>query len=257
MPPIVLLTDFGGKDWFAGVLRGVIAGIAPRASVIDLTHGIPAGDIRAGAFNLWAAFRHFPEGSVFVAVVDPGVGGPRAPLLVSAHGRRFLGPDNGLLSWASAGDPGRTLRVLSSPEYRLPEVGSTFHGRDIFAPAAAHLSAGARPAALGKAAAGMVELPPIACRTRREGLAGEIVHIDGFGNAVTSVSGADLRGLPEGTRKAVANGRTFPLKAFYAEAARGGALCLVGSTGLVELSVNGGDAARTFRLRRGGKVLVR
>src|SRR6185503_10326717 len=122
MPVIALLSDFGGEDWFVGALKGVIASIAPRARVIDLTHGIPRGDVRAGAFSLWAAFRTFPRGTVFVAVVDPGVGGPRLPLLVEAHGYRFVGPDNGLLSWAARGDARRRVRTLAGPAYRRKPV---------------------------------------------------------------------------------------------------------------------------------------
>lgn len=257
MRRLVLLTDFGGNDWFVGVLKGVMATLAPKAAILDLSHDIPPGDIRAGAFNLWAAFRYFPKGSIFVAVVDPGVGGSRDPLLVTANGRFFLGPDNGLLSWATAGDPGRTIRILSNPKYRMPEVSGTFHGRDVFAPAAAHLSRGVKPAAFGKAKPALVELPEMAWTLQPEGLAGEVIHIDRFGNAITSIPGSDLGRIAQGAKAASIGRRNFPIKSFYAEVPEGQPLCLVGSTGLVELAINGGDAAKSFRIRRGDRVRIR
>jgi S-adenosylmethionine hydrolase len=254
MRPIVLLTDFGHRDWFAGTLKGVIASIAPGAPVLDLGHGIPPGDIRAGAFNLRAARDFFPEGSVFVAVVDPGVGGPRDGLLVSAHGRSFIGPDNGLLSHAAAGDPRRRIRILENPAYRLPVLSSTFHGRDVFAPAAAWLWKGARPSSFGPARASMVELSPWGATLEGRRLRGEILHVDRFGNAITSISAADLGRLPASPKAARAGGISFPFMRHYGEAGDGRPLSLIGSCGLLELSVNGGDASERYGLRRGGRV---
>jgi S-adenosylmethionine hydrolase len=262
MGPIVLLTDFGEKDWFAGVLRGVISGIAPKVSILDLGHHIPPGDIRAGAFSLWAARDHFPKGSIFVAVVDPGVGGPREALLVSAHGRHFIGPDNGLLSWAASGDPRRRIRALANPRYRAASLSSTFHGRDLFAPAAAHLARGAKPAAFGPLLKAMAELPP--WRADFSGgkaggkpggtVRGEILHVDAFGNAITSLSAADLGKLPAPPKAARARGKAFPWKPYYGAAGAGKPLSLLGSCGLVELAVNGGNAAERHGLKRGDEV---
>lgn len=250
MGPIVLLTDFGSRDWFAGVLKGVIAGIAPKAQVIDLNHGIPPGDVRAGAFNLWAARDYFPKGSIFVAVVDPGVGSARKGLLVRAHGRFFIGPDNGLLSWATSGDPRRAVRALENPRFRLASVSSSFHGRDVFAPAAAHLAKGAEPAGFGPSLRSIVELPPIASRRAGRSLVGEVIYLDTFGNAVTSLSAADVAALGHAPAYAQSGARKFPFKRFYAEAAPGKPLSLMGSCGLLELSRNG-DAAK---LRLGDRV---
>ncbi len=278
MGPIVLLTDFGTGDWFAGTLEGVIASLAPSARVIHLTHGIPRGDVRAGAFSLWAAHRHFPEGSVFVAVVDPGVGGPRDALLVEAHGRTYLGPDNGILSWATRGALGRSIRVLADPRFRTGPVSRTFHGRDVFAPAAAHLHAGAPPRSFGPARKSMAELPPLRASLRRGAgrgagrdagrdagrgagsaksvLAGTVAYVDAFGNAITSIRAEDLRRLGRTPRAAHAGGAPFPWKRFYADAGPGGRLSLVGSCGLVELAVNGGSAAAEHNLRVGDAVLL-
>lgn len=257
MAPIALLTDFGPQDWFAGTLKGVIAGIAPEAPVLDLGHGIAPGDVRGGAFSLWAAFRYFPAGTIFVAVVDPGVGGPRDGLLVSAHGRHFIGPDNGLLSWATAGDPGRIIRVLGNPRFRLEPLSGSFHGRDAFAPAAAHLHRGSKPGSFGKRKSSLVELPPISSSYANGRLSGEILHVDRFGNAITSIFGEDLAALPGKPLGARVRRQAFPLRKYYTEAGPGKPLSLVGSTGLVELALNGGHAAETYGLRTGMKLTFR
>jgi S-adenosylmethionine hydrolase len=296
MSCIALLTDFGTEDWFVGTMKGVIASIDPKALVIDLCHDIPPGDIRAGAMALLASYRYFPRGTIFVAVVDPGVGGPREALLAEAHGCHFIGPDNGLLSYALAGGPpgtggrqgasslkpasaesaGPRIRAIENPAYRLPEAGATFHGRDVFAPAAAHLSLGKSAGSFGKRKDAFVELPfPVPYKLRGT-VSGEIVHIDRFGNAITNLTprDLDLRPLPAAqaapagyappaasktTRKAVtlkAKGKAFPLAAFYAEASPGKPLSVAGSSGFLELSVNGGNAARKFGLKRGDAVKV-
>jgi len=145
-PPIItLLTDFGAADVFVGSMKGVILGINPHAQIIDLTHDIPAHDIRAGAYLLHSASRHFPPGTIHVAVVDPGVGSERRPLLVTTRSYHFLAPDNGLLSYILASEPKAEIRELTAKQYFLGTVGSTFHGRDLFAPAAAWLSLEGRP----------------------------------------------------------------------------------------------------------------
>lgn len=257
MAPIALLTDFGARDWYAGTLKGVIAGIAPQAAVLDLGHGVAPGDIRGGAYSLWAAFRFFPKETIFVAVVDPGVGGSRDGLLVSAHGRHFIGPDNGLLSWATAGDPRRSIRILGNPRYRLEPVSGSFHGRDVFAPAAAHLHRGLKPASFGKRKSALVELPPISSSFAGGRLTGEVLHIDRFGNAITSISREDLAILPGRPKGALVRRQAFPLRGFFAEAGPGKPLSLIGSTGLVELALNGGDAAERYGLRTGMKLTFR
>ena len=284
MSCIALLTDFGTEDWFVGTMKGVIASIAPKAHVIDICHDIPPGDIRAGAMALLSSYKYFPRGTIFVAVVDPGVGGPRDALLAEAHGCHFIGPDNGLLSYALAGGPpgtggrqavsslkppsteapGPRMRAIENPSYRLPDAGSTFHGRDVFAPAAAHLSLGKSSGSFGKRKESFVELPfPVPYKLRGT-VSGEIVHVDRFGNAITNITPRDLEALPEraAAKKGKdgivvkAKGKTFPLAAFYAEAAPGKPLSISGSSGFLELSINGGNAAKKFGLKRGDTVKV-
>ena len=279
MSCIVLLTDFGSADWFVGTMKGVIASIAPKAQVIDLSHDIPPGDVKAGAFALLAAFRYFPRGSIFVAVVDPGVGGPRDAMLAEAHGYQFLGPDNGLLAYALAGGPPGTggarsttlkpviaegpayrLRAIENPEYRLPVTSATFHGRDVFAPAAAHLSLGKTPGSFGRKKDTFVELPFPVPYMSKGSVTGEIVHIDRFGNAITNLTPRDLDALPQKVRKGglavKAKGKAFPLAAFFAQAGNGKPLALSGSSGFLELAIDNGNAARKFGLKRGDPVKV-
>jgi S-adenosylmethionine hydrolase len=283
MSCIALLTDFGTEDWFVGTMKGVIASINPKAQVIDLCHDILPGDIRAGAIALLASYKYFPRGTIFVAVIDPGVGGPREAMLAEAHGCHFIGPDNGLLSYALAGGPpgtggrqavsslkppsasaegsGPRLRAIENPAYRMPDAGSTFHGRDVFAPAAAHLSLGKTAGSFGKRKESFVELAfPVPYKLRGT-VSGEILHIDRFGNAITNLTPRDLEALPEKTapKKGIvmkAKGKAFPLAAYYAEASPGKPLSVSGSSGFLELSVNGGNAAKKFGLKRGDPVKV-
>jgi S-adenosylmethionine hydrolase len=194
------------------------------------------------------------------------VGGPRDALLVEARGRTYLGPDNGILSWATRGARGRAIRVLADPRFRLGPVSRTFHGRDVFAPAAAHLAAGVPPRSFGPARRAMTELPPLRATLRRgagrgagsarPALAGTVAYVDVFGNAITSIRSEDLRRLGRTPKAAAAGGASFPWRRYYAEAGPGGRLCLVGSCGLVELAVNGGSAADERGLRAGDAVLL-
>ncbi len=249
---IALLTDFGTEDWFVGAMKGVILSVHPAASIVDITHAIPAGDIRAAAFNLMAAQTSFPEKTIFVAVVDPGVGGPREALLVEAEGRYYLAPDNKLLSFALAGKK-RRIRVLENPALRLPEISRTFHGRDVFSPAAAHLSLGVPPASFGPIRKSLLEWPWPKPRHDGKKIAGEIMHIDHFGNAITNIPAAMLGQFP-GKWSVKAGGKRVPVKDFYAQAPAGQALALIGSCGLLEVSVNGGHAAKKLGLRIGTPV---
>jgi len=159
MQIVTLTTDFGTRDWFVGTMKGVMLGINPRADIVDLTHEIPAGDIRAGAFALMAGCHYFPKGTVHVAVVDPGVGGPRRAIAVQTNDYFFVGPDNGVLSWALAREQIKTVRQLEQRKYLLDSVSRTFHGRDIFAPVAAHLSRGPAIQRLGREVKDWVRLP--------------------------------------------------------------------------------------------------
>ncbi len=193
MQLITLTTDFGLTDWFVGTMKGGILGIAPRAAIVDITHEIPAGDIRAGAFALWASCRFFAKGGVHVVVVDPGVGSERKAIVAETDNYFFVGPDNGVLSWALTKERIKTIRALENEHYFLHPTSRTFHGRDIFAPVAAHLASGAPTRKLGPILKDFVRLPWPKPKRGRNRIEGEVVYIDRFGNAITNLECSLLR----------------------------------------------------------------
>lgn len=262
-PPIALLTDFGYRDHYAGVMRGVIASIAPAASVIDITHGIAPQAIGAGALVLALSWRYFPPRTIFVAVVDPGVGTDRRAIAIeSAAGACFIGPDNGLL-WSAANHAGiRRVVELTNARYHLDQVGATFHGRDIFAPAAAHLWCGVRMSALGSRLPAMTPAPasPLVAEGRNE-LRGSIVYIDGFGNLVTNIDrncyerfASRFRGLPLSVR--IGARAPIGIVRAYGEARPGSSLATFGSFEMLEVAVRDGSAAERFAGAAGATVSV-
>ena len=254
---ITLTTDFGYHDAFVGIMKGVIFAINPQAQVIDLSHGIPAQDIVAGALMLRHAIGYFPRGTIHVAVVDPGVGTPRRPLLIESDGSYFIGPDNGIFSLTLAGKTPIRIIEISNQTYRLGSSSATFHGRDIFAPAAAHLSLGAEPHSFGTAVESMVELAlPRLTRSERQ-IDGAIIYIDGYGNLFTNVNEHDLTGLPV-DRLVVKSGplRVAGLDASYAAARPGEYVILVNSWGMLELALCNGSARAVTGLKVGDKVTL-
>jgi S-adenosyl-L-methionine hydrolase (adenosine-forming) len=252
---ITLTTDFGYQDAFVGVMKAVIAGINPNAQVVDLTHGIPAQDVMAAALTLRHAIGYFPRGTIHVAVVDPGVGSARKPALIGANGNYFVGPDNGIFSLALEGETPGPIVHLSNPAYHLQPTSKTFHGRDIFAPAAAHLSLGVPPANFGKSVNSFVQLTlPKVVRHERE-IDGEIIYIDVFGNLFTNIREHDLTGLPsDGLKIALGPVWVCSLAASYAGASKGELVALVNSWGLLEIAENSGNAARRTGAQVGDKV---
>ncbi|HUK81543.1 MAG TPA: SAM-dependent chlorinase/fluorinase, partial [Verrucomicrobiae bacterium] len=188
MPIIALTTDFGSSDWFVGSMKGVILGINPQVTIVDLTHEIPAGDIRAGAFALAASYKCFPRLTVHCAVVDPGVGSERAPIAVKSADYFFVGPDNGVLSYALAQEKVREVRRLDNDEYFRKPVSHTFHGRDIFAPAAAHLSNGVPMNSLGSEVNEFVRVAWPQVNIDGGVTHGQVIYIDRFGNCITNIS---------------------------------------------------------------------
>ena len=255
---ITLTTDFGTRDWFVGTMKGVVLGINPRAVIMDITHAIPPADIRAGAFSLMAACRYFPRGSVHLAVVDPGVGSGRRAIAVQTANYVFVGPDNGVLSWALAREQIKSIRQLENPRYFLKECSRTFHGRDIFAPVAAYLSRGLQWRQLGRELKDHVRLPWREPKQTGDGILGEIVHIDRFGNAITNIG----TGLVPAGRKVtceVMGQRKMRCSraAFYAAVPAGSPVAVAGSTGFLEVAVNGGSAAQKFGLAIGNRVRAR
>ncbi|MHB0949876.1 MAG: SAM hydrolase/SAM-dependent halogenase family protein [Gemmatimonadaceae bacterium] len=246
MPPITLLTDFGTADGYVAEMKGVLSSLAPGAPIVDLTHDIAPQDVEGGRLALARCWRRFPEGTVHLAIVDPGVGSARAALAVACDGRFLVGPDNGLLSPALLRGDARVV-ALPVPSGAAP----TFHGRDLFAPAAAALATGAPLASLGDP-----HLQPVLRRTPEAhrlpdgAVEGVVMTIDRFGNAITNLL-ATRGGVIE------VAGASLPVQRTYADVGEGEPIALVGSSGFVEIAVRNGSAAERLPLRRGDRVLLR
>src|SRR5438094_5367892 len=258
MPIITLTTDFGHKDWFVGTMKGVILGLNPRARIVDLTHDVPGGDIRAGAFALAAGCRFFPKGSIHVAVVDPGVGSARKAVAMQTADYVFIGPDNGVLSLALASEKIKTIHSLENEAFFLQPPSRTFHGRDIFAPVGAHLSRGVPIRRFGPRLKDLVRLGWPKARRQGGSIQGEVIYIDRFGNAISNIGNELLSGLSEAVCNVVGNVRwTCPLRDSYAAVPAGRPVAVPGSTGFLEIAVNGGSAANTLGLKIGSRLLIR
>jgi S-adenosylmethionine hydrolase len=258
MSVITLTTDFGLQDWFVGTMKGVIATIAPKARVIDLTHDVPPGDVQAAAFALAASCRHFPAGTIHLVIVDPGVGSSRTAIVIETENYRFMAPDNGVLSFALRSEAIKAIHRLENREFAAAEVSRTFHGRDIFSPAAAHVSKGITLRRFGPRVDGFQELKWPAPVEEHGRWWGEVVYIDHFGNAITNLPAT----LPIFSQKETIkiqlpkNRVRFAVGPFYGSVAKGKALGVLGSIGFLELAVNGGAANRDLRIRIGDKVVV-
>jgi S-adenosylmethionine hydrolase len=260
--PLAIITDFGYRDHYVGAMKGVIASIAPRANVIDITHGVVAQCIVAGAMALRESWRYFPPRTVFLAVVDPGVGTARAPIAIETRaGARFVGPDNGLL-WLAAKEAGiKRVVKLTSSRHRLTNVSATFHGRDIFAPAAAYLWRGTPISALGPAlrSTSIVTLElPRPTESSRE-LRGEVVYVDGFGNLVSNIDrrtaeqfGSRFRHKSLSVR--IKGGAAMSILDSYGDAPKGASLAIFGSFNLLEIAIRNGNAAAKFAAGPGTPV---
>jgi len=243
---ITLLTDFGTADGYVGEMKGVLLSRAPDLQLVDISHEIPPQDVERARLTVARVWRRFPEGTVHLVVVDPGVGSSRAALAVQSEGRYLVGPDNGVLSPALLAANARAI------ELPLPATASaTFHGRDVFAPAAAALALGERIDALGREAARpIIRRTPEPVRRPDGGIEGEIITVDRFGNAVTNLVG--LRG---GTISA--GGRTLAVRHTYSEVSDGDPVAVVGSTGFIEIAVRNGSAAEILGLGRGERVILK
>lgn len=262
--PISFLTDYGTADGFVAACRGVMARIAPEARVFDITHEVPPGDIRRGALLLAQTLPYLPPG-VHVAVVDPGVGTARRGVLVRTSEHLLVGPDNGLLPWAADALGGiREAYELGNPALMLPQVSATFHGRDVFAPVAAHLGTGTPPSEVGRRldAGSLVRLPdPVAYVDRGTAYA-EVLTEDRFGNVQLSLTERHIRELGVergGALDVEADGDVHwvPYRRTFGDVAAGALVALLDSAGYIALTVNGGDAARALRVRPGDPVKLR
>ena len=253
--PITLTTDFGARDAYAAQLKGVLLARCPGAAVLDLTHDIAPHDAIEGALFLDGAVPAFPPGTVHLAVVDPGVGGARRAIACAIGGQFAVCPDNGLLTLLARRLPIEEAREIANPALRREPVSATFEGRDVFAPAAAHLACGGALGDLGPPAEGLATLALPEPSREADGVRGEVLHVDRFGNAITNVEASMLPEAAAGVRVR-AGGRGLPLRRTYADAAPGEALALVGSGGRIEIAVREGSAADRLGLRRGSPVRV-
>jgi S-adenosylmethionine hydrolase len=257
--PIVFLTDYGLTDGFVGICHGVIARIAPEARVIDLTHQVARQDVLGGAIALGRAARFMPDDAVYLAVVDPGVGSERRPIAVETRaGALLVGPDNGVLSmtWAELGGAERVVQIAAH-EVLLHPVSRTFHGRDVFAPAAAHLSAGLALEDLGPAVStGNLQVLDLPSPMVTPGSVGaRVVTVDGFGNVQLNVTPAELEAAGLGPTLAIGS-RDVPRVATFADVPIGGCGAIVDSDGYVALVVNHGSAAHLLGLSSGASVVL-
>ena len=257
-PIITLTTDFGLKDWFVGTMKGVILATYPQAALVDITHDVAPGDIRAGAFALAASCRFFPKGTVHVVVIDPGVGSERRAIAVETSDYFFVGPDNGVLGWAVAKTEVKAVHVLENEQYFLQNVSHTFHGRDLFAPVAAHLSCGTPISKLGPRLKDLIRIPWPRTQHLRNQVKGEVIYTDHFGNAITNIAAESIRGLKKDRLWVYFAGKRLGrIARFYESVARGTPVAVIGSTGFLEIALNGGNAAKEFGARAGDAVSLR
>jgi S-adenosylmethionine hydrolase len=256
---VTLTTDFGLKDPYAAEMKAAILSISPTAVIVDITHEIAKFNTRMGTYVLASAVPYFPQGTVHVAVVDPGVGTPRRPIAIQTKQGFFVGPDNGLLVLAAEKQGITSIHELANPRFMLPKVSYTFHGRDIFAPAAAHLLNGVKPAEFGPEIQEVAK-PEFAKVTRKNHtLFGEVLHVDGFGNIITNINEKEVtRSQVKSAVSAELAGSKLKLKfcKAYGEAEPQEPLALIGSHGFLEISLNQGSAAEKFNTQAGDKVAI-
>ncbi|MBN1782964.1 SAM-dependent chlorinase/fluorinase [bacterium] len=253
---ITLLTDFGTDSPYPGIMKGVVLGICPAAHVVDITHDIAPQDIEAAAFVLKGAFRWFPTGSVHCAVVDPGVGSDRAVLIVRAGEHLFTAPDNGILKYIFAEFPDARVWRAGNQAYFLPDVSRTFHGRDIFAPVAAHLTNGVSPEKIGTETEDYIRGEIRRSVIKPDSIRGEIIWFDRFGNAVTNIHESALKAAA-GVTVRIGNRVIQGLSQSYSDREPGELLAVIGSFGYLELAVRNGNIKQALGLAAGDKIEIR
>jgi S-adenosylmethionine hydrolase len=253
---ITLMTDFGTKGGYVGAMKGVILGINPQCTVVDITHEIPPQGIFEGAFVLGNTYGFFPQGSIHLAVVDPGVGTQREALVVETEDYYFVGPDNGLFTWIFRGREVKQVIGIRNRDFFLEQISQTFHGRDIFAPIAGHLSLGRKPHEFGVKLDTCSEIDIPEPKVTDKGFTGEIVYIDRFGNLITNLPRHLLEPLSgQGPLQVlIKDKRILGLKTAYAQAKKGELMAIFDSFDLLEISVMGDSAGEALKVAKGEKV---
>jgi S-adenosylmethionine hydrolase len=258
-PVVAFLSDFGTRDHYAGTLKAVVLGLCPDANLVDIGHEIPAHDVLAGALELAACYKYFPSGTIFLVVVDPGVGSSRRGIAADCGDYKFVAPDNGVLSAVFRETPPKKVVELTERKYARPTVSRTFEGRDRFAPAAGWLAKGVALVSMGKSITNyhVIDLPTP--EVAAEHITGQVVRVDRFGNLITNIDRKMLEQFAGGRPIAVTLAdRDIPrIVATYADAPAGELCALFGSTDHLEVAVNAGDAARELGLGRGAQARVR
>jgi S-adenosylmethionine hydrolase len=256
-PVIALLTDFGTRDHYAGTMKGVVLGICPDVTLVDISHDVAAHDVLGGALELAAAYRYFPAGTIFLVVVDPGVGSARRGIAVEIADYALVAPDNGVLTAVLDERPAKRIVELTERKYARPTMSRTFEGRDRFAPAAAWLAKGVDLGAFGRSA-GMVHRLDIPRPTiEDDGIHGEILRVDRFGNLITNIDRRTFERIAHGAMEIRAGSHAVSrVVSTYADASAAEVCALFGSTDHLEVAVNGADAAQALDLGRGAAVHV-
>jgi S-adenosylmethionine hydrolase len=256
-PVIALLTDFGTRDHYAGTMKGVALGICPDATLVDISHDVPSHDVLGGALELVAAHRYFPAGTVFLVVIDPGVGSARRGIAAEAGDYRFVAPDNGVLTGVLDEHPPKRVVELTERKYARPSVSRTFEGRDRFAPAAAWLAKGIDIAALGRSAGAIQRLEIPRPVLHAESMTGQVLRVDRFGNLITNIDRRTFEKLAgDALDIRIGSHSVSRVVSTYADAAPGEVCALFGSTDHLEVAANGASAAETLGLARGAAVHV-
>lgn len=255
-PIITLTTDFGYKDHYVAAMKAVILGINPEARIIDISHGIPPQDIMAGAWVLRNSAYLFPAGTIHVAVIDPGVGSDRRPVAVRMNNHLFVGPDNGLFSLLSGADAAEVYELTDSAYWRGTQS-NTFHGRDLFSPVAAHLSLGTGLSEVGVPSRELLTYRWATAIVDEEGIQGWIVHIDSYGNLITNIPGELITaGLYKNLKIYVGTHILSRVSRTFSDVSPGEAAAVTGSSGMIEIVINRGDAAEMLGVQKGAPVSV-
>jgi len=258
-PVIALLTDFGTRDHYTGTMKGVALGICPEVTFVDITHDVPVHDVMGGALELAASYKYFPPGTIFLVVVDPGVGSVRRGIALDTGDYRFVAPDNGVLTAVLKETPAKKTVELTERRYARPTVSRTFEGRDRFAPAAAWLAKGIQLSALGRPLASMVSIEIPTATAEDDGIHGTVLRVDRFGNLVTNIDRKSVERFSQAGPVTIdAGGHTVErLVATYTELPEDGVGGLFGSTDHLEIAAPSSSAAERLGLTRGAVVSIR